>query len=604
MSSCCRWLAATVAFIAIISLPFVCNAMDVPLGDRAELLSYNELMKLTPEKREMYLQSVRDLLLELAAISGNDKSEFLVDNAREVEDYIALINFLMPEAGAETKNRPAELTSAALTVPVMTGTLHGKWQKWECPHNLTKDFDNAAYKGAEHTRGRPLNPSSRKIMMEAQPSRLKKIEYNNKIYLKKTTRGDGLNFDYRLGTCRVRGNPGTRNGEPACSEGYELVTGQDSQRKQQFKACVPIASWDALPSFRQREMKSPTGARDARAMFGLRPDGKPNPSGSAVAIGAVGKLRESSVRDMPPGWKIVKLPDGTRVLRAPKPPPPKTAKSVARADGKPAAGDGSDSKQVSAPIKVEPRKETSTDLPIESEASAEAKTPDAPVTEGSQTDTEGNLNCVIRETDCSQIDRNAAKKAFFSEADAGNVDCIFAGNVSQYIDGNKRPGRCQAVYSFSYSNGSPALSCGSYRKIVCNPLIFGVQKDGSAFCVDAKSNATRDCNTASTKETRSADPLNVTTPGIKESWDSFAKGFNSLCKTQGRRQYFCSECNVMSARVYEMRMMVLGEQGCGEAKLADGSRDSQAVEAAAGGTEAVTDKPQPATPTSSPTRAE
>ncbi len=147
------------------------------------------------------------------------------------------------------------------------------------------------------------------------------------------------------------------------------------------------------------------------------------------------------------------------------------------------------------------------------------------------------------------------------------MDCVFAGNISHYIDNDKRVGRCQAVYNFSYSKGKPELSCGSYKKIVCNPMVFGVQKDGAPYCVAAKGQATKDCNEASTPETRMPDFLNQEVDGIRETWDQFANGFNRVCKSQARRQYFCEECNVMMSRLHEMNQLALGLTDCGSAKI-------------------------------------
>src|SRR5438045_1133604 len=98
MHSLRKWILATAA---IISFVVVDASQAVEIGDSARLLSYDQLLRLTPSKREEYLRNLRDLLMDLAAHAEKNKNGFALEEIRELNEYIALFQGVIPEANAE-----------------------------------------------------------------------------------------------------------------------------------------------------------------------------------------------------------------------------------------------------------------------------------------------------------------------------------------------------------------------------------------------------------------------------------------------------------------------------------------------------------------------
>ena len=93
-----------------ILVAIVCALICVPQGafaadkeetwDFPRLISYDELIRLPPAKRESYLESLRVMLVDLARIAKYKKLGLFVERADEIAEYYAFLEMFFPRAVA------------------------------------------------------------------------------------------------------------------------------------------------------------------------------------------------------------------------------------------------------------------------------------------------------------------------------------------------------------------------------------------------------------------------------------------------------------------------------------------------------------------------
>ena len=186
--------------------------------------------------------------------------------------------------------------------------------------------------------------------------------------------------------------------------------------------------------------------------------------------------------------------------------------------------------------------------------------------------------CAGHEIKCEGT-RADRRKKFYDDASISS--CIFAGNINEFMDKPKRPGRCRNSSTFRFSDHGHPYTCASARESVCNPLVFCLKKDNTPFCVPAKIDATKACDAASTADARLPDCLNQNIQGLADAWNHYREGFNQLCRNNAAsRAFHCDECLIIAKRLADLNALATGDS-CGEmkpyARRGDGKRDPDAT---------------------------
>ncbi len=213
-----------------------------------ELLTYQQLVTLSAEKREAYLQGVRRLLVEIAKISEEKGDDMVASQMRELGGRYAALRALVSVAGAESDQPEAAAPAAKVedVVPrfIDTGFFS---ENWAC-----------------------------------EPSRSGRTNFR-------------VRFDPRVGTCV---SSALLSSGKSCEEG-KFVEARLQRRsgggKGASRYCVPKASWDLLPESRRAALSSEEGAPSVadnfrRKWFGLgnAPTGRTAVLASTVALSVKG----------------------------------------------------------------------------------------------------------------------------------------------------------------------------------------------------------------------------------------------------------------------------------------------------------------------------
>jgi hypothetical protein len=155
-------------------------------------------------------------------------------------------------------------------------------------------------------------------------------------------------------------------------------------------------------------------------------------------------------------------------------------------------------------------------------------------------------------------DFEQAKTDYHKESN--HSTCIYAGNFSSYPANRATFGNCDRPRK------AFGLKCDDQPgTVICNPLIFGVHKDGSAICIPTSATATQKCNDEVDDLQKPTSALGyqedyLAQGPFKDHWDEFANKFNSSCFPSDSpiARFHCSECIVMRKRLLKMQLNVAG----------------------------------------------
>jgi hypothetical protein len=184
---------------------------------------------------------------------------------------------------------------------------------------------------------------------------------------------------------------------------------------------------------------------------------------------------------------------------------------------------------------------------------------------------------------CNSSEVESARRKYATDPDP---DCIYAGSISTYVDGKKRPYNCQAPSVFCFGSLSCRNDDGEKRtpdykcdagQVICNPLIFGLQHDGTTpFCVDKGAEATASCDSESSTIEDGVSPLDQKHAGLKEAWNDFADHLFEICHTnQTAAALHCAECDVITKRLFALDVAARDVTNCGAAiKYQDSNCDA------------------------------
>jgi hypothetical protein len=174
---------------------------------------------------------------------------------------------------------------------------------------------------------------------------------------------------------------------------------------------------------------------------------------------------------------------------------------------------------------------------------------------------------------CDPGEVEAARSKYAS--DQTQLDCIYAGGISTYLDGKKRAYHCQAPTKFCFASTTCSnktdedvqvdYSCKS-NQIICNPLVFGLKANGDAVCVSKSAHATSQCDEEAPSAGEGISPLDEKHPGIKDAWNDFADRLFNLCHTdQTAATLHCAECDIIAKRLFKLNVAARDVKNCGAA---------------------------------------
>ena len=529
-----------------------------------QLITYDELKKLSPEARAEYIAGVREMIVQLAARGGKDFPMFA--GGKSLKETYSLLEALLPEAQAQyTNNR----TNAADIRPRYERRQYiNNFEKWTCD-------------------------SSEAI------------------------------FDYNVGTC-IHKSGKTATLLSPCPGGYKsayLKNGLIARAigSPSTKYCVPSGSWSDLAPSRRAELSRDTGAESVASYFATRLMGNDKQIGAEIALGGTPKASASAphltvpTKDplrggdygcystnskvqynadigtctsseisrtancpandwkrvilVKPGWTDMQrkyfcvTPASWRQLSEKRQidlTEPVGANAASAADREQAAtGSGRRSYAAVEVTLPETRPAATVDAPNDN--------PATPVVERSQAEeiVQGGAPCAgISKMTCGDKSQRAAKRAAAKEWWQKNSNvCVFGGNISSFSSEDQKDKTCASVYSFS----KPKLHCTA--GVICNPIVFGAKEDGSAYCSTKYAEATSDCNA------QAASPnkwLEANVSSVKDEWNKLRSGMMAACGRNAVREYFCDECNIMMERLASLRLLAFekGSDGICHAPLA------------------------------------
>lgn len=160
--------------------------------------------------------------------------------------------------------------------------------------------------------------------------------------------------------------------------------------------------------------------------------------------------------------------------------------------------------------------------------------------------------------------REQRRRQFEESIRNGSRACIYAGMLSDYVNGTTRCRFKSEMTLQKVGGGSITLKCDRAPEVVlCNPLIFGIQTGSDPakpHCVTRQMEATAACAAKSSAKDTSYFLRGVTRPGqsleanqpyaLDREWDMLRNWIRQICQAEGEsRAFHCSECNTILRRL-------------------------------------------------------
>lgn len=210
--------------------------------------------------------------------------------------------------------------------------------------------------------------------------------------------------------------------------------------------------------------------------------------------------------------------------------------------------------------------------------------------------------CALARLSCKQNElksrtyKNAKQSALQKFRQGAPKICVSSGNMSGYKDGVAKAGGCQKVADFCLDPSEcgrtekgktraakdtsgvgkvasddddlkgfkKKYSCGA-GKSICNPLVFGLKSKSDAICITPRgSSLTEDCDKEATRLEKKGggyvkDFLSEAPRGVAEAWDDYADDFNQTCKQNSdSMDAHCEECAKIASRLADEKALATG----------------------------------------------
>lgn len=579
-------------------------ARKISFSEFPEIMSYNQLMAISPAKRLEYLRGLQLILVEMAErsrvgqgtlISDNGFEElFYPDKVAENRGRLELMNrlagFLLPFANAAGCSGSYSITVGNMCARVCTRTSHKQGEADAVINNVHYCFDPIQSEQFRKSGGKfeslQLEDSKRAALLNA--------DARNKA-------------NAALERVTAARPPAAKPAEVAETPMAEAVAAPTSEIKP-LRISRPTndpAPRDAFSNPARRETATASPA-PAEASPAATATAAPAPSATATAAPApVAKAEPVPVAAEP-----------APAVAAPAPAPgPAEAGSVFENGttavpeintAKPASAGGAGATPLAA---VAPAKISVSSIPevcSKTLLQCEAKA----------------INDIEPDKDSDYIKERAKNlDKFRKESTAGKLDgCVSSGNMSKYKNGQVKAGNCGLVDKFCFNpedseclgknkykagesrkeresknsekteeektakpdaKKTKVFTCKSKGEVICNPLVFGAMSDGSGVCVPAAgSQLTVHCRRkvedlekadegkeagkgGYTKDVMNKkylrDLLGEGAAGVANAWDDWRDEFAKLCKNGSSSQMaHCEECTVIGKRLQDLKRMTTG----------------------------------------------
>lgn len=515
------------------------------------VMSYDELMTLSPEKRIDYVQGLRELLKEM------EQTEQYSAQTDSLRQMLRVFEAWIPEAQAAQGVDPR-----VSAVPAV-----------ESAHNISvvrcpKGTEALRVRGAEKSvrptfyvcqvggKTMDLCPNGFVAVMQDADSKFRCASRASFDNLSATSRLIARTKNRRAASRaeHAKANSNFDAGGPSAASLQAIVDQQKAADKKHAEAAE-----------KAEQQAAEKAAKEAARKAAQKPAQKAVPK----AVQEATRKKTAKAADSTP-QKPANQADRVAVQRP--------SRAADRTDVKPKQGEESTS--------AESREGESAAASNESAESDEAGQTEAQAgtqpSRGTASLSSCSPNATLSST-CTASRIEAARKKYASDA---NPDCIYAGSVSVYKDGQKKSFACMPPTKFCFGSGNcaseigtkmeAAYSCAS-GQVICNPMLFGIKSDGETpFCVSRQKNATLACESESSGEkahhpflSSKAKPTGwKKTTGLREAWDEFARRLFQLChKNQTSMVLHCRECHVIKKRLFDLNVAVRGVKNCGAALL-------------------------------------
>lgn len=526
-----KWLITTIGATAI----FVSVVSANSSAPQTELLTYSELLQLRPAERVLYINDVRNLLVEL---SSSKEGRFSDSDPVALRSRLkAWLNILSAAEAQTTTSGPAsveqssmcssssECVEAAKLCYSLGQKLYWDEKHFDCSAPLPRIFLSST--GASQPEKFDLfmtklpNP-------RLKPNEAQSVQLSSGNFLNNTSTGESvpvgsiphtafnLNDFIRQGivhgqpvaNCRSKHqsqNFPQTSGWPECTDAQELEIASAFQKVQpQNQLLRPVQTAYERPVQTAFIIRAEPPAATLPVSLEVNRNGNSTPSATVAA---------ASVPSLPPGFE----------------------KRVTAAEIQAALKNGEQDSLCSKGFKLHgvfKEGDENEFYCMTDEAAAKIeRAKSKPIKASKQT------RCEVPQATCG--DPSKEREQIFQ----GKLPCVIAGMVSQLDFQNRR---CQPVTS------AGDLKCSERGQSICNPLLFGIRHDGAPVCVGRGQSVTKQCSelssTLDVNRYLASGP-----PGVQERWDEFKLSLSSICKSGTvQARFHCQECNVMRQRLAEI----------------------------------------------------
>lgn len=503
-----------------------------------QILPYAELMAMRPGDRVQYIESVRQILLDLESSHGSKTAAFESINSDRRAWLLARLELvsilsLSPESsfaesppkiekGTKLCSQSSQCSQAARTCFSQGGmaVTYTKSGRYECGEKLNLTIDQTTEINVESLMARLPDPKTSasaassayrafgsSTARTSTVSDSSRVSWKNAFATKDTSSGSSPATRGRFAASLANGKSIAQYISDRIEVGKPV---EECVSKHLTQSNPKTLRWEACTEVQEQRIE--TAFQEAG-----------------------GKLKESTESE--------------------------TVKPQATESEKPSSDTSHDqvqSSEDSEPAKPKPVRSSTGPIefrPLDASPSKETPKPSTPTDPSNS-----GRHCKIALTQCDDPKKQPAKANHLAGFLKPGSACVIAGMVSQIM--STRGSKCAPVSEFPISTGK--LRCSQVGQTMCNPMLFGIRPDGNPICLGRGASVTRQCSELSSP--RDADRYLSRAPnGIREMWDEFRSNLAGLCDVKKAAsaslpQYYCNECNVLRQRIADLNSQYRG--GC------------------------------------------
>lgn len=558
------------------------------------MLSYEEFRALSPNDRETYLYGVRDMMTSLAG-ARDKNSQFLVDS--RLQEYRNILDVLLPKADAQWNNfeKPKSKMSGGSVRPRFLRNIGGR-ETWQSDCDSTDavfnyDVGTCVEKhGPFHGNATPCDKSNYREVNLARGTVAKFFGAETDHYCVPNASWNQLAVSRRKELVKPEGAQSVASVFSGSDSkvGAEITFGA----AQRVGAVDGALAYPQINEYRGATSEPTCNSKDQSIKYvadvgTCAKEAKNNScesgftkayivtvSGGIIRSGSAGKkaycIPAASMCLLPDSRKtelqnsVKKFESGDNIVdnRASSGQQSETLEQIQKTKE---LGNGALERQV-AGCAAQAGVKVSGNAQAAAKPRKSSRSDNGPAPASAETVASGNfckMNFAADKCDDvkSRDDLRKQNEDFYRK----NVNtCIYAGNVSHFKTKDNEAKKCEPRYSI------PSLKLHCSVGVICNPVVFGVKEDGSAFCATKNDGeATLECDGLASSNPTKASWLADNVDKIKGEYDDLANGINNMCGRNQARNYYCGECNVILNRLNNLNYFVGNKNGaqCVAAKV-------------------------------------